>query len=39
MLDTDETVPTRGAQDGAAAPVTAATVTTTIPVRMSLRPS
>ena len=38
MSDTDETVPTGGAQDGAAAPVTAATATTTVPVRMSLQP-
>ena len=40
MSDTDEPVPTGGAQDGpgAAAPVAAATATTTVPVRMSLRP-
>ena len=36
MSDTDETVPTGGTQDGAAAPVTAATATATVPVRMSL---
>ena len=38
MSDTDETVPTGGAQGGAAAPATAATATATVPVRMSLRP-
>ena len=38
MSDTDETVPTGGAQGSAAAPATAATATATVPVRMSLRP-
>ena len=38
MSDTDKTVPSGGAQGGAAAPATAATATATVSVRMSLRP-